>query len=150
MDRHERNPERGAAAVEMALIMPLLFLLLFGVVVFGIHLFRLQSMESAVREGGRLAAIGTPLADIADRVFDEQQIVGDPAELTVTITKTVGGLPVTLTSPPCTTGDAALGARIEVTALLVAPADYGFTVPFLPGGPVAPDLTSSSGFRCET
>lgn len=144
-----RRGEQGAAAVEMALVMPLLFMLLFGIVVFGIHLFRLQSMESAVREGGRLAAIGAAADVITERVFDEQQIVPAMTDLTVTMVKTVGGAAVPPTTPPCTTGDAAAGARVEVTAVVNEPGDYAMSIPFI-STLFQPDFTSSASFRCES
>lgn len=144
-----RDREEGAAAVEMAIITPLLFMLLFGIIVLGIHLFRLQSMESAVREGGRLAAIGATADVIANRVFEEQQIVPAPTDLTVTVVKTVGGTAVAATAPPCTRGDAAVGARVEVIAVVTEPADYAMAIPFV-STLFQPDFESSASFRCES
>lgn len=46
----------GAAAVEMALLLPLLVVLAFGIIEFGTAYNRSQGMAAAVREGARLAA----------------------------------------------------------------------------------------------
>ncbi|HEY2773653.1 MAG TPA: TadE/TadG family type IV pilus assembly protein [Candidatus Binatia bacterium] len=45
--------QKGIAAVEFGLIMPVVFLLLFGVIEFGTAFWRQQILTSAVREGAR-------------------------------------------------------------------------------------------------
>lgn len=47
---------RGAAAVEMALVMPLLLVLLFGSVELGNYFMNEHSLAKAVRDGARFAA----------------------------------------------------------------------------------------------
>lgn len=55
MKIHEK--ERGAAAVEMAIVLPLLLLILIGIMEFG-RVFNVQvSLTQAAREGARHAAI---------------------------------------------------------------------------------------------
>ena len=58
--RPQANPsrdDRGAAAVEFALILPILVLLLFGIFIFG-QIFNMQiSLTGAAREGARVMAI---------------------------------------------------------------------------------------------
>jgi Flp pilus assembly protein TadG len=49
--------ERGASAVEFAIIAPLLVLLVFGIIQFGIAFLQMQTLRGAVREGGRAAAV---------------------------------------------------------------------------------------------
>ncbi len=51
-------PDVGAAAVEFALIAPLLLLLLFWIFEFGWQLWELQAGQAAAREVARLAAVG--------------------------------------------------------------------------------------------
>ena len=58
----------GAALVEFALIVPLVFALLFGVFTGGISLSRKNSMTNAVREGARFGATLPEDADWADKV----------------------------------------------------------------------------------
>jgi Flp pilus assembly protein TadG len=56
--RHRRVPgERGAAAVEFALVVPLLLLILFGIVSYGFMLSMRQGMAQAAGEGARAAAV---------------------------------------------------------------------------------------------
>ena len=49
--------ESGAAAVEFALIAPLLFMILFGIVQFGIAWSQKEIFVLAAREGARYAAV---------------------------------------------------------------------------------------------
>jgi Flp pilus assembly protein TadG len=55
-DRRERD--RGATAVEFALLLPLLLLIVFGIVDFGRALNAQITLTQAAREGARLAALG--------------------------------------------------------------------------------------------
>ena len=56
--RRENTGETGAAAVEFALVLPLLFVLLFGIIEFGFGLFQLQAAQATVREAARGVALG--------------------------------------------------------------------------------------------
>jgi len=58
-----RGKNRGASAVEFALIMPLFFILLFGIVDFGWYFFNQHTLQYATREGARLALVGATLQD---------------------------------------------------------------------------------------
>lgn len=53
-----RTDDRGAAAVEFALVLPLLLVLLFGVIDFGRLLNAQIMLTEAAREGARAAAMG--------------------------------------------------------------------------------------------
>lgn len=52
------SDERGAAAVEFALVCVPLVMLLFGIIGYGLALWQLQSLRAATREGARIAAVG--------------------------------------------------------------------------------------------
>lgn len=52
-----KEKERGAVAVEMAIILPLLLLILIGVIEFGRALNVQVSLTQAAREGARFAAV---------------------------------------------------------------------------------------------
>src|SRR5688572_10830111 len=54
--RRFRGQEGGAAAIEFALIMPLLVLFVFGIIGFGLAFMQMQTIRGALREGGRAAA----------------------------------------------------------------------------------------------
>lgn len=59
--------ERGAAAVEMAIVLPLLLLLLGGVIDFGWLFFQKIVMTNAAREGARGAVVKMTDADVQAR-----------------------------------------------------------------------------------
>jgi Flp pilus assembly protein TadG len=52
-----RNSEKGATAVEMAIVLPLLILILLGIMEFGRAFYVQISLSQAAREGARYAAI---------------------------------------------------------------------------------------------
>ncbi len=52
--------DRGAAAVEFALLLPILLLLVFGIIDFGRALNAQVTLTQAAREGARLAALNQP------------------------------------------------------------------------------------------
>ena len=53
--------DRGAAAVEFALLMPLLLLLVSGIIAFGLSLWIQINAAAGGREAARLAAVGVGL-----------------------------------------------------------------------------------------
>lgn len=59
--------DRGAAAVEFALCLPLLLLLVFGIIDFGRALNAQITLTQAAREGVRLAALGYSNAEVVAR-----------------------------------------------------------------------------------
>jgi Flp pilus assembly protein TadG len=62
--------DRGAAAVELALLLPFLLLLVFGIIDFGRALHAQITLTQAAREGVRLAALEKPAGDVSTRVQD--------------------------------------------------------------------------------
>jgi Flp pilus assembly protein TadG len=59
--------DRGAAAVEFALLLPVLLLLLFGIVDFGLALNAQITITQAAREGARLEALGVAAATVVTK-----------------------------------------------------------------------------------
>ncbi len=54
---------RGQTLVEMALVMPLFIMVLFGIVVLGTGIFYHQQLANAAREGARFASVHSATAD---------------------------------------------------------------------------------------
>ena len=93
--------DRGAAAVEMALVLPLLLLLVFGIVDFGRALNLQITLTQAAREGVRPAALRQPASAVNAAVSNATVGIAAPAPsvaiaacptgpgtATVTVTKT--------------------------------------------------------------
>lgn len=55
--------ERGAAIVEMALVLPLLLALLMGVLVYGQYFMLAHSVQQAANDGARASIVGLDAAD---------------------------------------------------------------------------------------
>ena len=55
--RSKLRREDGAAAVEFALIVGLLAILIFGLLEYGLAFWQVQNLRSAAREGARVAAV---------------------------------------------------------------------------------------------
>jgi Flp pilus assembly protein TadG len=62
--------EEGAAAVEFALIVGVLAMLIFGMLQYGLAFFELQNLRSAAREGARIGAVGATATQVKQRVSD--------------------------------------------------------------------------------
>jgi Flp pilus assembly protein TadG len=66
--RTKLRREEGAAAVEFALIVGVLAMLVFGMLQFGVAFFQLQNLRAAAREGARVGAVGASVAQVKQQV----------------------------------------------------------------------------------
>lgn len=90
--RSQRCPnERGAAAVEFALVVPLLISLVFGMIDFGFAINRYTMLNNATREGVRTASLSGSKADIEKIVKDGLSDFKGTVTVTVTCTTPLGG-----------------------------------------------------------
>ena len=86
--RRVRRGQSGAVAVEAALITPIIALLLFGVIEFGLLLNRHLAASNASREGARAAAASTNvLGSFESRVFTRlrDSLTGIPSSDVVSV-----------------------------------------------------------------
>jgi len=85
--RDPNRRQKGQAAVEFALIVPIFLIVLFIIVDFGVGLSNWISLTNATREGARYGAVGASPTEIEQRVLDKStQLIGsdlDPAQITV-------------------------------------------------------------------
>jgi len=83
-NRCRRRNDRGAAAVEFALVAPLFFALLFGIIELGVTLNENQAVEAAAREGARVLALPTSSkSDACARVREALEGVLAPGDFSV-------------------------------------------------------------------
>lgn len=75
--------ERGQAIIEFALIAPIVILFLFTIIDFGIAMDRRLTLQHAIREGARFAAVHTDEADIKNRTVDQAQDLITAGDVTV-------------------------------------------------------------------
>jgi Flp pilus assembly protein TadG len=73
--------DRGAAAVEFAIVVPLLLLVLLGLVDFGRLFYVEVSLANASREGARAASVGRTAADVSAIVQASSPGVADMSSL---------------------------------------------------------------------
>jgi len=131
--------ERGASAVEFAIVASLLFVILFGIIQFGMAYNRSQGLEAASREGARLAATDATFSEIQTRVQNAQSLFI--------------GTDVQVTTNPATSGSqkpcqiAGIGALVTVTATVPPSASYAITIPIWGNQQI--NYTASGIFRCE-
>lgn len=125
--------DRGAAVVEFALVLPLLMLMVFGTIQFGLLFNRQQALHAAAREGARVAAIPsstqTEIVARATSALDGIPLAGTP---TIAVVPNV--------AKPC---DARLGESVIVTVSVPT----SIEIPLW--GTTAKTLTGRGEFRCE-
>ncbi len=95
--------ERGAAIVEMALVLPLLLALLMGVLVYGQYFMLAHNVQQAANDGARAAIVGLDAADrsaVASRaVARSLQAVEGTHSVAVSETAEAVTVAVTFTAP---------------------------------------------------
>lgn len=131
--------ERGASAVEFAIVASLLFVVLFGTVQFGMAFNRAQGLEAAAREGARLAAIGATYDEIAARVRTSQSLFQAlDVEVTTSPASAGGGR-------PCTTSG--VGGLVTVNTTVAPSAKYAIAIPLWGNRTIT--YRAAGTFRCE-
>ena len=125
--------------MEFAIIASLLFMLIFGLIGFGIAFMRIQTIRGAVREGGRAAATGASASQVQSVTFNASTgSIPNQSDIRVS--------PATGSSPVCTTNNIGQDASVSYDAR------------DLPGGGVTVNLiffqltltpTLTAQFRCE-
>ena len=125
MSLHKKlRSESGASAVEFALLLPVLMMILFGIIEFGLALYRQSILTNASREGARLGivqsipaittaqinatidnyltAAGIPPGNVT-RAIVAGGVTGTPVQVTLTLPYTYAVLPgLTAVAPTIT------------------------------------------------
>jgi Flp pilus assembly protein TadG len=64
-----RGDDEGAAAVEAAIVFPVLIVMIFGLLGLGLVLSAYQAVNHAAYEGARYAALGQTVPEVQNRVY---------------------------------------------------------------------------------
>jgi len=161
--RWRNSAQRGAAAVEFALVLPVLLLVVFGVIDFGIVMAQKASLANAARTGARYGVVnaftGTHTCkNLIDRVRGEARTIAITAatQNNVAVTVRLNSIPVcsaaagvaspNVTTPPCTNSSGSPASPDTLTVQVSYHSDLPTSVPGL-GNSV--DLAGSSAYQCE-
>lgn len=132
--RRAMHRQDGAVATEFAILLPILAMLVFGIIFFGIAVARMVAYVSAAREGARYAAVHC----------QPQATSCTGAMISERVTTAASGNPIGPGSPSadrdCTT---APGQPVTVSWLQ----DVPIQIPFLPD--LSFQATIAGTFRCE-
>jgi len=141
--RREAAREDGAAAVEFALIVGLLAMLVFGMMEYGLAFWQMQSLRAATREGARVAAVGGDTTQVTNAVVAASTGALPPGFGGITVSG--GGCPEPSAGNPV---DQSVTVAINNASL---PANiqniFSIDIPLVPS--ITLDPTIEGTFRCE-
>ncbi len=143
-----RRDQRGASAVEFALVVPFLLLIVFGIIVYGMVFAQTLSLSNSARQAARSGVIeGTTCAQITSLAQDNASTIGmSGSSATVSVKR---GLTAATAVAACSGGGTiqpcktqAVGTNVYVT-LTFSPSS---PVPLIP---LPSTLTGRGVYRCE-
>ena len=129
--------QRGAVAVEMALVLPLLLVLVFGIIDFGRAFNAQVTLTQAAREGARLAALCNS---------SSPSTCGTVASRTTAAAPNLSGVAVT------TTTTCPVGSTSATDAVVTVKWTLTFSGPLsglIPGFPGSQTLTGTGHMPCQ-
>ena len=149
--RADRRREDGASAVEFALVMPVLVLIVCGIIGFGIVFAQQLSLGNAARQAARFGAVDGPTcADIVQQAKNNAGTIAmSGTSVAVTITRGTNpltapsacvGAPASSTTEPCKSGAPTdnVYVKTQYTSVMIVP----FVRPSF-------NLNATGAFRCE-
>lgn len=128
--------ERGAVAVEFALLVPLIVIILFAITEFGIALSRMEVYTSAAREGARYAAVDCR----------PDAVKCTPTLIASRVQNAAIGYPISAT--PTANRDCSVQANVGQQVTVSWTQTLTIKVPFLPTYNLTPTIAGT--FRCES
>ncbi len=141
--RRRRRREHGAVAVEFALVVPLLLVLLFGIVDVGIVLAQQLSLSNSARQAARFAVV-----DVAGRTCGDIENEARAAATTVGMTAADPTFVLSGAAGPCERPCAGSTSTTDIRVTLTYRSNFVVPVP-IPGFPTGLDIEGEGVFRCE-
>ncbi len=133
------SQERGASAVEFAIVLTVLVLVLFGTIQFGMAYNRSQGLQAGAREGARLASTGATFTEIEARVRAAQSLFQE-LDVVVETTPAAAGA-----DRPCAI--AGVGGTVVVNAKVLPSTKYAIVIPLWGNRQI--EYQGGGTFRCE-
>jgi hypothetical protein len=149
--RRSVRGEEGAAAVEFALIVGLLAMLIFGMMEYGLAFWQLQNLRASAREGARVAAVGGTGAQVLTAVNQQGNVSLTSSSVQVCLPPSACQA-VSSTQKYCGLD----GQKADQSVVVQLPAAtlpsgissiFKVSIPLLPTITLRPDLSGT--FRCE-
>jgi len=141
--RFRHREEHGAAAVEFALVVPILVVLLFGIVNIGVVLAQQLSLSNSARQAARFAVV-----DVEGRACDEIQQEARNAAETIGMEPEDPTYVLSGATGPCERPCADSTSTTDLTVTLTYRSDFVVPMP-IPGFPSGVDIDGEGVFRCE-
>jgi Flp pilus assembly protein TadG len=135
--RRDRD-QRGNAAVEFALVMVPLMVLLFGMVQYGIYFWALQGGSDIARSAARMAAVGSPSDCASFKSAVLSQVNG--------LTGTGSSATIQRTYSEQNPGSVTVGDMVTVTVSFTSPDLHFPLIPFIHNGVVTTSAQSRVDF----
>jgi Flp pilus assembly protein TadG len=140
MIRRRLTCDRGSELIEFTLVTPLLLLVFFGILDFGLLFRRYEVLTNAAREGARIAALPPP-------GYTENQIKARVTDYLTSSGLETGATVLTWPTPAVTTETVPVGGGMCVTVKGVT---YNYTNNFLAFGRIITLIGGGSGFTART
>jgi Flp pilus assembly protein TadG len=130
--------DRGSVAVEFALLLPVLLLLIFGIIDFGRAINDQITLTQAAREGARLASLGYSTSAVTSRA---QSAATGLSPVTVTVTSSCpAGAGVSVDAVVTTSYTFSFVTPVGAFAAMFGTASFGSTL----------SLSATGEMPCET
>ena len=158
--RRAQRHDDGAAAVELALVLPILIMLVFGIVAFGFVFAQSLSLGNSAREGARLAVVtgeNNPTGPTCAQILTAVQSSSDTLSMTgsnvyLQVTRTGSATPLCPLSKTYTGAAGAVvpcaGSTTGDELTVIARYTSQLIVPLVTVNPTF-DLQGKGVFRCE-
>jgi Flp pilus assembly protein TadG len=144
LTKRSRKSQRGAAALEFALVVPVLIILVFGIVDFGLMINSQSVFANASRDAARAGSFSATQSEIQTVVTSETSYLSNVSDVTTTVTCRLPGSP----GANCS-GSYDAGRTSGGTVIVNISYQHHWLTPALLGLPNVSVITKTSEMRIE-